>query len=349
MADEDRAEAPDLIGLILKESWRFSFFQLVRLLVDERGEAVAPGGEGPPSRETVRFRPSLGLGFAVSDVASVERYEIPGEEIPERYRVTINFFGLYGPASPLPNHFTEDLLWNGRDQDPVREFLDLFHHRMISFVWRAWAKYRHYVQYREEGRDAFTRRMLCLVGMGTPGAAEAAGVPAPLLLRGAGLVGGQPRSAAGLRSFLQDQFEAVAVEVRDFLERHVAIPVEQLFRLGSAAARLGEEACLGERLSDRGGAFRVVLGPVSAADARRFLPGREAFERLVRFTRFFVTDPLDFDVMLRVQGAEVPAFRLSADGGMPLGQLTWLTPTGEEEGRVVLSTRSADPLYAPRA
>ncbi len=347
MAVEDRTEDAGLSRLVFEEPYRFSFYRLVRLLLDLREGAASPGEGEPPGRETVRFRPALSLGFPDSDVESVERYEDAGAEIPVRYRITVNFFGLYGPASPMPNHFTEDLLWDGAEATGVRDFLDLFHHRFISFIYRAWLKYRYPVRYADGGTDPMTNRMLCLVGMGTPGMAAGTGFPLPLLLRGSGLLGGHARSAPALRGFLEDQFDGVPVAVESFRERTVPISPEQTLRLGGANARLGDSACLGESLIDRTGAFRVVLGPLDAEDALRFLPGREEFRRLTAFTRFFVTDPLDFDVALRVRPEHVPPLRLGGDGGQPLGEMSWILPRAEEEGFVVLSPRGYDPLDAP--
>ena len=344
MAVEDRTENADLNRLIFEEPYRFSFPQLVRLLLDRREGAAVPGEGGPPGRETVRFRPALSLGFPDADVASVERSEDASAEIPVRYQVTVNFFGLYGPSSPMPNHFTEDLLWDGIDAQGLRDFLDLFNHRLISFVYRSWVKYRYPVQYGAGGNDPFTDRMLCLVGLGTAGMKEALGIPFPLLLRGAGLLGGHARSASSLQGFLGDQFEGVPVEVESFRERTVPIPAEQILRLGSASALLGDSACLGERIQDRTGSFRVVLGPLDADEASRFLPGGEEFRRLVRLARYFVSDPLDFDVALRVKPEAVPPLRLGGDESRPLGEMSWIVPRGDEEGLVVLSTRSADPV-----
>ena len=60
--------------------------------------------------------------------------------------------GLYGPSSPLPNHYTEDVLWASADEDAARSFLDLFNHRLISLVFRAWEKYRQPFRFAQSGR-----------------------------------------------------------------------------------------------------------------------------------------------------------------------------------------------------
>jgi type VI secretion system protein ImpH len=347
VAVEDRTEDADLSRLAFEEPYRFSFPQLVRLLLDLREGAAVPGEGGPPGRETVRFRPALSLGFADSDVSAVDRSEDLSAEIPVRYRVTVNFFGIYGPASPMPNHFTEDLLWDGIDAQALRDFLDLFNHRLTSFLYRGWLKYRYSFQYAPGATDPMSARMFSLIGLGTPGMKEALGIPLPLLLRGAGLLGGHARSAGALRGFLEDQFDGVPVAVETFHERTLPIPREQCARLGSGTARLGMTACLGERVIDHAGAFRVVLGPLGVADAARFLPGRDAFRHLVSLTRYFITDPLEFDLAIRVKPETIAPLRLGGAGDQPLGELSWIAHRGDVEGFVVLPVLDADPVSTP--
>jgi type VI secretion system protein ImpH len=326
------------------------FFQLVQLLLRERPGAVSPGGEGPPSRENIRFRAAASLGFSASDIESVETIESP--DGTSRFQVTVNFMGLYGPASPLPSHYTEEILWAGTDGDGARDFLDLFHHRLISFVWRAWRKYRHPVHFETAGPDETTRRALCLLGVGTPGMAEGSGLPLVPLLRSAGLLGVRQRSAAGLEGFIAAQFRGVAARVQACVERWTEIPEGQRMRLGHSSARLGEDAILGTRVRDRSGAFRIVLGPLTREQFRRFLPRGEDCAEFVRLVRLYVTDPLDFDVVLRLEGADVPAYVLSAAANLPLGQLSWISPRGAVEGRAEIPIRDHDPLtirpVAPR-
>ena len=322
----------------------YSFFRLVGLLLRLREGAVAPGGSGPVRHETLRFRPNASMGFPSSDIDSVDQYELPGEEIPVRYRVTVNFMGLYGPASPMPNHFTEDMLWADNESTTQRDFLDLFHHRMISFVYRAWRKYRHSEHYERAGSDSTTAMYFGLIGLGTAGLKEVAPVPPLDLLRAAGLLGGGPRSAAGLSALLRDHFDDVPLRIESFLRRVVAVPPAQRSRLGQRGCTLGRDGILGERVPDRGTSFGVHLGPLDAAEFQRWLPGGERFVRLTRLVRFYLRDPLDFSLILRLKKEEMPALRLGEP--RPLGQMSWLLPTREEEGVVRVPTARWDPLRA---
>lgn len=54
------------------------------------------------------------------------------------------FFGLGGPNGPLPLHLTEYMRERQRNHaDPTsKRFLDVFHHRLLSLFYRAWAEAR---------------------------------------------------------------------------------------------------------------------------------------------------------------------------------------------------------------
>ncbi len=334
----------------LQRDWRrYEFFQLVQLLLRQQEGAAPPGGEGPASRENMRFRPAASLGFAASDVESVETLEPPGGEGPSRFQVTVNFMGLYGPASPLPAHFTEDILWAGSEGEGARDFLDIFHHRLISFLYKSWEKYRYPIRFEPEAPDDLTKRVLCLMGMGTPGMREGSRLALVPLLRTAGLLGSRQRSAAGLECFLASHFEGVEVRVRSCIERWARIPDDQLMRLGRKRSRLGEDACLGARVRDRSSMFRIELGALTLERFRCFLPAHEEFARLVRLTRLYVTDPLDFDVVLYLRAPDVPALRLGEAAALPLGQMSWVAPRGAERGRAELPIREQDPLTSRAA
>lgn len=346
MAGPDGQADSGLIRQLPAEAGRLPFMQLVYLLRRLDPEAVAPGGLGPPARENLRFRASASMAFAPTDVESVEELILqpdPWEPPRTQVRVTVNFLGLYGPASPMPNHVTEDILQSGSDGEQVRDFLDLFHHRLISFVYRAWERVRPHLLFHEDGTDAFTRRGLSFVGLGTAGAREKLPLAPASLLRAAGLFSDQRRSAAGLEGLLRDRLPGLGVEVESCVESRVGLPPDARTRLGRSG-RLGEDARLGETVRDLTGTFRVRLGPLTVERYRGLLPGRDELSRLVSLIRFYAPDALDFSVRLCVQGSEAPPLRLSPEADLPLGRMSWLLSPRPGQLELDVGTRGLDPL-----
>jgi hypothetical protein len=67
--------------------------------------------------------------------------------------------------------------------------------------------------------------------------------------------------------------------------------------------------------------------------------------RLVKLTRLYVRDPLDFELQIRIPAGQIAPLRLTPRAQLGLGHLTWLSPDGRHEGRATLSVRAVDPLY----
>lgn len=336
MEPEERATDSDL-NRLTREARLYSFFQVVRLLEQARPDGAPLGHEGPPSREMVRLRPSLSLAFPESDVAAVEVLEEDGRS---RFLVETNFLGLYGSTSPLPSIYAEELLQDSSEESLVRGVMDLFHHRLLSLLYRCGKKYRPYLLFRAAGDDEFSWRLLCLMGLGIEEASARSAVPAKWLRRYAGLFNQQPRSAASLSCMISDFFAGLPVEVASYAERWVAIPQESRCRLGVANSRLGADIQVGERVRDRAGKFQVTVGPMDLPAYLSFLPGGHNLALASGLARSFAADLLAYEIQLDLRTAGLPCTRLSREGVPPLlGQTTWL---GLPEELVSLRVPGAD-------
>jgi type VI secretion system protein ImpH len=244
--------------------------------------------------------------------------------------MTVAFMGLTGPLGVLPRHYTELLLERmRRKEQPLRDFLDLFNHRLISLFYRAWEKYRFPVAYeraalQHQEDDRFTLYLFDLMGMGTKGLRGRLEVDDAALLFYTGLLAQHPRSASALAGLLQDYF-GVPVAVSQFVGQWLRLSAESRSRLGAGAAynnALGVSAVAGERVWDQQAKFRVRVGPLTFAEFCQFLPGGSALRQLVQLSRFFAGLACDFDVQLILKAAEVPRCRLGKPGE-PAARLGW--------------------------
>lgn len=335
---------------------RFELFQLVRLLeraaVREGAAArrAELGEDGPPHAEPVRFRGVVSHRFPKGPT----RHDRNG-----RTEILTAILGLTGPDGVLPRHYTALLVERVRRRDfALRDFLDLLHHRLISLFHRAWRKHRFPVDYEYEaaaGRerdDLFTRCLFALVGYGTPGLRGREDLAETLLLEYAGHFANRRRPAGVLQAMLAERFD-VPVEVVEFQPQWLRIdgdarsilPVRTgpgggrgwtLGRgLGESYNELGVNVVVGDRVRDLQGRFRVQLGPLSYERFRRFAPGGDARQPLLRFVRAFVGPEFEFDLQLLLDPDEVPECGLGAAEGTRLGWDTWVraepftTPRGE--------------------
>ncbi len=309
-----------LVRIVRKRSSDFELYQLLHLIERIEHETPMLGHQGPVEQEAVRLRPRLALGFPPGDIESADWYENPLDTTGQ-LQLTVTFLGLYGSNSPLPTHMTERLLREQEDDIRVRDFLDVFHHRIYSLLFRVWKKYRYYVTFRSNGTDPISQVNRGLLGLGTRGLDEHLAVSPVRLFRYAGLLSQRPRSAAGLKGQLRDFFEGIPTDVEQCVGRWLTIQPNDRNQIGLGKCRLGRDFLLGERIFDRSGKFRVQLGPVGFDDYCRFLPGSRDVEQLAEVTRFYCQDPFDFDVELTLKGEEVPETPVGAHG--ILGRLAW--------------------------
>lgn len=320
---------PPVIRRLHLAPHRFSFFQAVRLLEAARPEAAPIGTTGPARAEALRLRPHAGFDFPPSDLVAIRDLEGKGG-VAGRTEITTAFFGLYGADSPLPAYFTEAILWND-ESSRRRAFLDLFHHRLLSLLYRAWLKPRYPLQFRSGGADHLSQLLLGLVGLATPGSGEAAGLPPIHLLHFAGLLGHHLHSATALAHLLTDELDGAPVRVKECGLRWVVIAPPEQCRLGAPVARLGEGTVVGSRVPDRATLFTVAIGPLGYDDFVALLPGGKRLATCLALIHLFRTDPLAFAVDLHLSHAEVPPLRLGATDPEPrLGWTTWLgRPAGD--------------------
>lgn len=327
MSENDRLER-----LLREDPNGVHFFQAVRLL-ERLGEGRAPvGGFGDPRAEAVRFSVPPSLAFPASELQSLELSE--DGESPAR--MAVNFFGLTGPTGVLPHAYTLYAAERARVRDTaMRDFLDIFHHRLISLFYRAWEKHHFGVRHERDRHDPLAEHVADLVGLGTPGLQQRTSVRDESLFFYAGLLAPHRASAMGLEQLLGDYF-GVPAAVEQFvggwypLERadQCALTDDEL--LASPSTTLGAGAVVGDEIWDQQARVRVRLGPLTRTQYDDFLPGAPGLARLRDLVRIFARDDLEFELQLVLAREAVPACRLGGDAtgdALPLGWTTWLAST----------------------
>lgn len=295
---------------------RFTFLQAMWLLQRALPESVPVGHQGPPDDEPVRLRPSASLAFPPCDIDSVE--ERPDQQPP--FRLTTNFLGLYGAHSPLPNHYAETIAQESSDEDPVRDFLDVFNHRLLSLFARGLLRYRGHLVYDRKGGDDFSWRLFALAGFDPDTIDGLDGVPRQRLLRFAGHWSSHPISASSAAGIISAYFHGIRVSIDQCIPRWVYLDEEHVCRLGERSCRLGVDTTVGSRIQDRMGRFRVVVGPVDIETYRSFLPGSDNMTALSSLARLASGGWHTFEVDLILRGEDTPRISVSLGERGELGR-----------------------------
>lgn len=293
---------------LLTRAHEFSFVQvaqLLNLLIDSEEKGGAPG--------RVRFRPALSLAFPAADVAGIET-------TGAQYRVEATFLGLYGPASPLPTFYTEELISEaGAELTASRHFLDLLNQRLFTLYLECDGKYRLFFKLASQGQRNHRARLWALAGGGVTLQDDLPGDPLGFL----GILTQHPRCASGLAALVRHALCA-PVHVLQCRRRKVPVPEAQRFRLGISGCTLGDDAVLGMELPDRRGAVSIRIGPLCRGTFLRLLPEGSLRRRLDALVALYLSDGLAWDLELSLERNEQPSLMLGCEEGGRLGWDSWL-------------------------
>jgi type VI secretion system protein ImpH len=322
MAREDRS-ATDAVAVLQRasrEPYQFDFFVLLRWLESCYRDRPRIARSERPADDLVRLGQVPSLAFAPSTVAAFEP-----ENNSRPAQVDVHFFGLFGPQGALPVHLTEyarDRWHNAHDPTLVR-FANIFHHRMLSLFYRAWADAQPTVQYDRAETDRFSSYVGALAGLGMPAFRDRDAWPDNAKLYHAGPLACQTRHADGLRAILADYFQ-LPVALEEFVGRWIDLPADCLCRLGESpgTGTLGLMAIAGERVWDCVHTFRIVFGPVGLATFVRLLPDGDSLARVGALVRNYLGEELGWELRLVLNKEEVPPTNLGERG--QLGWTTWL-------------------------
>jgi len=304
---------------LFAEGHLFSFLQAVRLLEAMHPERTPPGEGIDPANEVVSFRSAVRLDFPASDVEEVKP---SGDGRPAE--MTVHILGLAGLHGPLPPAVTELAMERSFHGDrALRDFLDLFNHRLVSLLYRARKKYRPALDPGAPGKGRIATVLLALVGLGTPNLSGRMGIEDRSLLPYAGFLLAKPRPTVGLVRLLEDCF-GIPVRISERKGAWHSLEEGDVTRLGNSGQNrsLGIATVLGSRVWDQAASFEVHLGPLSLDEFLSFLPGGHAHGPLTALVRFYVREELELNLRLTLEAGDVPDLRLGRSGR--LGWTSWL-------------------------
>jgi type VI secretion system protein ImpH len=339
-----------VIDEIASENQGVEFFQLVRLVEASRSRAalLPPGAalKQPVgtsrrlSEEAVRFRAAIAGHFEPASTRPLG--EAPRTGSNEPTVIDTNFMAPAGAQGLLPQHYTSLILHRLREEDSsLKDFLDLFHHRLISYFVRGWEKYRHYITYEQAlgnneassreplgNGDAFTECIRSLVNRTphdvSPGFDEA------ILLHYSGVFSDRRRPADSLTAVLKD-YLGVSVAVQQLHPRRMRLLPEHRWSLPGKhndprhSQGLGHGVLLGESVLIAQTSFLMRIGPLTLGQFRQHLPDGDRFAPLNRLVRYFVGFEFVFEIQLLLKADEAPPFQLGGSGGgVRLGWETWI-------------------------
>ncbi len=322
MAPEDRPP-PQHLTFLQKAAEKIGWWSLF---------AVVRGAEARAPIGTPLVGESLNPAEDIVELAQEPTLSFPGptiaraEVVRGRARLSGYWLGLIGPMGPLPLHLSEYAVHEARGKArPFGRFLDLLSGRMLQLFYRAWADSQPAALLDRAEKDRFSDYIATLTGA-TEGVDAASAFPARARLQYASLFASR-RSAVGIEDALTHLMRQ-PVTLLEFQPRWCEMEPEDLTRLGTAYATLGQDAMVGTRVRSASDAFRVVIRAASFGDYETLLPDGARFAVAAEALTAFSPSHLDWDIALEIDGAEARPSQL--DGLSRLGWTSWVgeTPAG---------------------
>lgn len=336
----DSTLSPELLEHLQAEPWRYGFLSLLRRLgADARIDGI--GAARRPRAEPFRLGQAPSLAFAPREIAGVG-------EAAGRLKIRLFGLGMLGPNGPLPLHVTEMARdrEEGRRDATLVEFLDIFHHRYFTLLYRAWASAQAAAGLDRKDDERFSFYVASLTGQ--PVDQNMAGIAQRPLQSHARLAASahlvrESRNPDGLRATLEHYF-GVPVALEENVFHWMAIEPAEQGRMGrpGAAATMGQGAVLGRMVPDRRYRFRIVVGPLDLDAYLRFTPQGEDLPRLVEWVRAFVGYEFEWELELRIQPDSAPPAVMG--GAQRMGWSGWLGRS--RAGKPIVGMRFEPERYA---
>ncbi|MEM9193907.1 MAG: type VI secretion system baseplate subunit TssG [Myxococcota bacterium] len=285
---------------------RGSFFALLSFLERATRGSGRLGGT-VAAAELIRLRHDPSTSFPAADVVSLAL----DPDSASRIEVLCTFLGLSGSGSPLPVEMAQEVLDDSLDDGVLKDFLDLFHHRLYSLLYRGVVALDPAREYRTDASDPWLLRVLALAGVDRP---DSLSLEPNHLMRLVPVLVRRSRGAealrVALRSLLDLEMPGVTVSIRELVGGFFELEADQCTRLGVDNHALARTTVLGRRVHDRRGRFAVVIGTLSSDQARRFEEPSQLLDQIRDVVKLVVRDPLAYDVELILEQGAIAPFQL---------------------------------------
>lgn len=342
MASPNRKSLPSVKDELFAQPYTFEFHQAVKLLEMLTPDAVPFGDGVDPAKEPVAVKSRVFFETLASDIYSLDTtgqaaykhnyHYVSWDDDPPQMQV--NFMGLAGFPGPLPYAYSEMIIQRERLGDTsLRDFLDIFNHRLISILHRLRKQYIVGLSPLTPDKAPQAASLRSFNGLLQEHTRNRLSIPDRSLLEFAGLFWSRPHSAQALSQILSAYFE-FPVKVEQCIGTWRKVVPEDTTTIGSKRGRwnkLGDGAMLGQRIWDQQGQIRLHVGPLNQVDFDNLLPGANGYNALNDIVKLFIGPETHYDINLMIDADEIEASKLTHRSG--LGWNTWLSyiPLGKSE------------------
>ncbi|WP_159875370.1 MULTISPECIES: type VI secretion system baseplate subunit TssG [Aquitalea] len=293
-----------LMQSMLEQACRFNFYRFCELVELAHPDAKRFASQDSIAADPIRFRSRPGFGFPTAELA-YQPADIADTALPVP-AVQTRFLGLTGVDGILPLHIGNDLVTRREGHEVLADFLDLFHHRIVTRYYAIWRKYHYPVGFLPGGQDRISKALLGLTGRAIPGA-ELELSPARWLAL-LGPMSQRSRTADGLRAAVLHVLPEIRPEISCFHPRMVLLPAS---RLGQSSRMAAGSLVLGRRLLDVQRTVKLTLHLQDSSELSLLQQGQPTHAELCTILRGYLGLRWDLALFASLSRHLWPPSRLS--------------------------------------
>jgi len=312
-----------------------SFYHLVRDIVTRSEKSVRPGFTGPITSEAILFSSNSSLAFPIRDVENVKHNDPRKNQLPLT-DMTVNFSGLTGCSSPLPEFYTENIIYSSEQYSPSGKLLDMFTHRLISFIYRNMELCRYLDTHNKNGTDQMGNNYFALFGMRDCDIRTYSEITWIKLLPFANQLRNRNASSQALEKLVSSYFNINPVRIFEFIRQSTKIPLNARNMLGQVNVKLGQDMLLGRSVILYDSSIIIRLCSLSYRNYRRFFPNSKNIRVLRELISLVVKRPLKLNIQLDVMSPQIPNLVLVNTNIFQLGYNCWLGKPKQTTFRISL-------------
>ncbi|WP_219703741.1 type VI secretion system baseplate subunit TssG [Marinomonas lutimaris] len=276
-----------MMKLLSENASQFDFYKAIYLIekqLDREQMAYRKVGyDCDPVNELVRFSSTQKFGFPGASISRIEPVGDPS--VLQKMKVDISFMGLTGSSGVMPQFYSELVLQRVKYKDTaMRDFYDMFNHRLISLYYRSWKKYKHSLNFSSKSgyKDSHTK-ILSLLGGGS----------ADYNLFFSGIFSRAIKNTSDLKNILTS-YLGCEVKIKQLEGKWQNLKSSEQTRLSSRTSfdgeysKLGVDALLGSKIWDISTLIEVCIYPNNAAQLKKLLPNAELYKFVCRIIKDYV-------------------------------------------------------------
>ncbi|MDR0684527.1 MAG: type VI secretion system baseplate subunit TssG [Spirochaetaceae bacterium] len=309
------------------------FWGLVRKLENNNMENPRLGYAKSPASENVRFGQTPHLHLPAGGIAEI----LEGRDSGVEAIIFTYFFGLLGINGPMPLEFTNYVYRRSYSfyDHTWRRFLDIIHHRMHVFYYRAFAQNEQSVSFDRPNDDPLRSIVKSLTGL--PPEINYGAAIEKSALSYAWAFSFTARNRSGLEEMLR-RLLRTRVEVKDFVTAAYDISPDDYAVLGNPkTAVLGVSLQIGRTYLSAAHKFEIRIGPASfdmfpGYKRRSWRATLRAFLLIRELVKLYLDRPLDYSIVVKLVKGSMPAAMLGSEKqeGFQLGYNCWIGSTDRE-------------------